>query len=98
MSARDAGEPTDACRRFWISGRVQGVYFRASARERARTLGLRGWARNLDDGRVEVVASGSAAALQEFAAWLAQGPTAARVETVASEVVEIATPADFEIR
>jgi len=46
--------------RFFISGRVQGVYFRASTREQARALGLQGSARNLDDGRVEVIASGPA--------------------------------------
>ncbi|MDR2011844.1 MAG: acylphosphatase [Rhodanobacter sp.] len=71
--------------RFLVSGRVQGVYFRASTRSRARTLGLSGHARNLPDGRVEVVASGAPQALAELEAWLHQGPPAARVDKVERE-------------
>ena len=67
---------------FLVSGRVQGVFFRASTREQALALGLRGHARNLDDGRVEVVAHGDAVALDTLARWLAHGPPAARVEAV----------------
>ena len=48
--------------RFVVSGKVQGVFFRASAREQALKLGLRGYAKNLSDGRVEVLAAGDAAA------------------------------------
>jgi acylphosphatase len=75
------------CARFFVHGRVQGVFFRASAREQALRLGLSGHARNLPDGRVEVVASGSAEALDELDAWLQHGPPAARVETVAREAL-----------
>jgi acylphosphatase len=88
----------EACRRFWVSGRVQGVYFRASAREKARALGLHGWIANLPDGRVEAVARGAADALEAFATWLAEGPPQAEVSGVASEVVEIETPPGFEVR
>ena len=69
--------------RFLVTGKVQGVFFRASTRERALALGLRGRATNLADGGVEVIAEGDAAALDALAAWLHHGPPAARVESVA---------------
>ena len=71
--------------RFVVSGRVQGVFYRASAREQALALGLSGYARNLPDGRVEVLACGSTAAIETFERWLWQGPAAARVDAVARE-------------
>lgn len=89
---------SEACRRYRVSGRVQGVFYRASAQARARELKLCGWVQNLDDGRVEAVVRGAPAALAEFAAWLAVGPPAARVSGVASEVVDVATPPGFEVR
>ena len=67
---------------FWISGRVQGVFYRASTGEKARSLKITGWARNLSDGRVEVVATGEETALSDFEKWLWQGPENARVESV----------------
>jgi acylphosphatase len=66
--------------RFIVSGKVQGVWFRASARDQAQALGLRGSARNLPDGRVDVLAVGDAAAIDALAAWLRQGPPLAHVE------------------
>ncbi len=71
--------------RFIVSGRVQGVFFRSSAREHALELGLTGHAKNLDDGRVEVLASGSIEALAALARWLQQGPPAAEVRQVFRE-------------
>ncbi|RMG55377.1 MAG: acylphosphatase [Gammaproteobacteria bacterium] len=65
-----------------VSGRVQGVFFRASTREQARELGLDGWVRNLPDGRVEVLACGPADAIDRLHAWLAEGPPLARVEAL----------------
>lgn len=59
--------------RFLVSGKVQGVFFRASTRERALDLGLSGRATNLPDGRVDVVAEGDAAALDALEAWLHEG-------------------------
>jgi acylphosphatase len=70
----------------WVSGRVQGVYYRGSAQARARELGITGYARNLSDGRVEVLACGDAALVSTFIEWLWVGPTAAHVTAV--EVVE----------
>ena len=63
-----------------VSGRVQGVWFRASTREEALLLGLRGWVRNLPDGRVEAVAEGAEPALGRLLAWCEVGPPGARVE------------------
>ncbi len=65
-----------------IRGRVQAVGFRAATRRQALALGLRGYARNLPDGRVEVVAHGAAAALQQLHAWLQHGPPSARVQEI----------------
>jgi acylphosphatase len=73
------------CARFIVSGRVQGVFYRASAREQAVSLGLAGHAKNLPDGTVEVVACGSAQALDAMERWLRQGPPAARVNAVSRE-------------
>ena len=74
-----------ACARFLVAGKVQGVFFRAATRERALRLGIAGYAKNLADGRVEVIASGSVDALTELDAWLQHGPPAARVESVKRE-------------
>lgn len=75
------------CARFIVSGKVQGVFFRASTRERALRLGITGHVRNLDDGSVEVVASGGETAVMELDAWLHHGPPAARVESVRREAL-----------
>lgn len=74
-----------AAARFRIEGRVQGVGFRAATRLQARALDLRGHARNLDDGSVEVVAEGDARALEALAQWLEDGPPAAHVVRVQRE-------------
>jgi acylphosphatase len=65
-----------------VSGRVQGVFYRASTRERAQELGCRGYARNLPDGRVEVLAVGDPTAVHALVEWLRQGPPAAHVADV----------------
>jgi acylphosphatase len=73
------------CRQFNISGRVQGVFFRASTRDVAVPLGLNGHAINLPDGRVEVRACGDDAALDQLRAWLSRGPRQAQVLDVEEE-------------
>lgn len=73
------------CRRFRITGKVQGVWFRESTRREALRLGLAGHAINLADGSVEVVAAGAEAELRALTAWLAHGPPLARVDSVESE-------------
>lgn len=69
-------------RKWLVAGRVQGVFFRESTRREAEPLGLSGHAVNLPDGRVEVVAAGEPAALDELERWLGDGPSAARVDSL----------------
>ena len=75
--------------RFFVSGRVQGVGFRASAHYRALELGLVGYARNLADGRVEAFVQGDAKDIETFARMLEVGPPVARVDDVQRVVAEI---------
>jgi len=86
-----------ACTRFVVSGRVQGVFFRASTRDEALRLGLTGHARNLPDGTVEVVACGDDAALAQLGRWLEIGPPLAQVSHVERSAAAIAVPERFRI-
>jgi acylphosphatase len=86
-----------SCIRCLISGRVQGVFFRAATRNKAVELGLQGRARNLTDGRVEVIACGPEDRLSRLQDWLWEGPTHARVVDVVCEAApEAETFAGFE--
>lgn len=82
-------------RRFLVAGKVQGVFFRASTARMAEDLGLRGYARNLPDGRVEVLAVGDATALEALAGWLRKGPPLARVAQVIAEEPAAGSYADL---
>ena len=89
----------EIAQRFLISGRVQGVFFRASTRAQAQRLGLRDWAINLPDGRVEVLAAGSKGAVEELAEWLHDGPPAAKVlgvDTRPADVAEVSGKTGFD--
>ena len=79
--------PNLIARRCFISGRVQGVFYRASARHKATELGCAGYARNLPDGRVEVLAVGEPESVQSLLDWLWRGSPAAEVKFV--EVQEL---------
>jgi acylphosphatase len=79
---------SQACRRFMVSGMVQGVWFRESARREATRLGLNGSASNLPDGRVEVIAVGSGKNIDQLSAWLQHGPAMARVDEVVEETID----------
>ena len=68
--------------RFLVRGKVQGVWFRASTRDEALRLALRGYASNLSNGDVEVLAVGDTDAIDRLAVWLQQGPPMARVDAV----------------
>ncbi len=65
-----------------IRGRVQGVYFRASAQREAKRLGLTGWVKNRSDGSVEILAEGEETSIRELYGWAQKGPSAARVDRV----------------
>lgn len=82
-------------RKWLISGRVQGVFFRQSTRHQAEPLGLAGHALNLPGGRVEVVARGSVSALDALERWLQRGPAAARVDAVERVEAPASVPAGF---
>ena len=75
--------------RFLVRGKVQGVFFRASTAQEATRLNLTGHAVNLPDGRVEVLAMGAAAAVDELELFLGAGPPAARVDQVDRETVKV---------
>jgi len=81
-----------------ITGRVQGVCYRASTRREAERLGLAGWVRNLPDGSVEAEVEGPEANLQSLIAWCHQGPPRARVDAVAVTWIAAAGAAGFRIR
>ena len=70
---------------IFVYGHVQGVFFRAFARKCAMLLNIKGWARNLHDGRVEIMAEGREHDLKEFVAKIRVGPDAASVDDVESE-------------
>ncbi|GAA0705732.1 acylphosphatase [Dyella sp. SG562] len=80
---------------FRVSGKVQGVCFRACTREQALVRGLAGYARNLPDGGVEVLACGSPVAIDALEQWLRKGPPAARVDEVARSEWNGEEPEDF---
>ncbi|MBU0909611.1 MAG: acylphosphatase [Proteobacteria bacterium] len=82
-----------------VSGRVQGVCFRAYTREAALRYGVKGWVRNLPDGSVEALVSGDADPVERMIAWLHQGPPSSRVSRVTLEEIEPDEQfAAFEIR
>lgn len=86
-----------ATRHLAIHGRVQGVGYRVAMAERARELGVCGWARNRRDGSVEAMIHGTPEALEALAAWARQGPPGARVTDVRVQAAE-GEFRDFEIR
>lgn len=83
--------------RFFVSGRVQGVFFRASTRAEALRLGLSGYARNLADGRVEVFAQGDPEALDVLDSWLRVGPPLARVADLRREAARVGDCSGFSV-
>ena len=83
------------CRKYRVEGRVQGVWFRESTRQEAEKLGITGYAINLADGSVEVLACGDPEVLDRLAAWLQQGPPMARVTSVSESSHEGDCPGRF---
>lgn len=95
-------EPTDETDRVrahvFVSGRVQGVFYRASTRDKARELGVDGWVRNLSDGRVEAVFEGSRQDVDRMVEWCETGSRAANVEAVEAKIESSNGEDGFEIR
>ncbi|HLB30209.1 MAG TPA: acylphosphatase [Gammaproteobacteria bacterium] len=83
---------------FLVTGRVQGVNFRAATRDRALASGVTGWVRNRPDGAVEGNATAAKEVLDEFIAWLRHGPRVAFVEDLRIEAIETKVFSGFEIR
>ena len=75
--------------RLTITGKVQGVFYRATAKDVADLTGVKGWVKNLPDKNVEVTATASEEALQKFIKWCKQGPPKARVDEVIVEELEL---------
>ena len=84
------------CQRYFISGRVQGVFFRASTEEVANKIGVKGWVRNTFDGKVEIVACGEPSQLEALESWLKIGPEYAEVKNVVVEETDFETFIHFE--
>lgn len=83
--------------RLTIKGKVQGVFYRASAREAADESGVKGWVKNNDDGTVQALASGTAEQLEKFTTWCKKGPKRAVVAEVQVEQLEYQSFPDFRI-
>ncbi len=79
---------TTIARKYRVTGRVQGVFFRATTQQRARELGITGYAKNMVDGSVEVLAQGTAAQLEALESFLREGPRMARVDSLTQESVQ----------
>jgi acylphosphatase len=83
--------------RGYVTGRVQGVFFRAETQKQARLLGLKGWVRNLIDGRVEFLVCGKTSATEAMQRWLTDGPRLARVDNLFIEQIAPVDCQDFQI-
>jgi acylphosphatase len=81
-----------------ISGKVQGVFFRANTQKKAKALQINGWVKNLASGHVEVYGSGAPQAIAEFREWLKHGPKKANVTTLQDLVSPYEEFKDFSIR
>jgi acylphosphatase len=84
--------------RVRVRGRVQGVFFRADARERAESLGIAGWIRNAEDGSVEAAFEGDEERVQSMVEWCRRGPAGARVDEVEVEPQEPTGETGFDVR
>jgi acylphosphatase len=92
VSAAASGPGAVVRVRAVVAGRVQGVWFRESCRREAERMGVTGWVRNLGDGRVEIDAQGSRAAVDALVAWAHEGPRLATVESVTVDLLPVEAP------
>lgn len=84
--------------RIRVTGKVQGVFFRASTKSKAEILGLKGWVRNEEDGSVLIEVEGKNAHVEEFKSWCETGPDFARVSEIDSEIISDQGFTEFDIR
>ncbi|MEO9802922.1 MAG: acylphosphatase [Reichenbachiella sp.] len=80
-----------------VCGRVQGVFYRASTCDKASSLGLRGWVKNLPSGDVQIEAFGEESAVQELIAWCKHGPPMASVTSIKVEEIAFREEAPFRV-
>ena len=92
---KEEQSPVSECRLFRVEGKVQGVWFRDSTRREAEPLGITGYAKNMADGSVQVLACGAPGSLDRLAEWLEQGPPMARVDQVGWIVTSRKCPESF---
>ncbi len=85
------------CKHFYVTGKVQGVWFRANTQKEAIKLGVTGWVKNLPDGRVEVMVCGTGEQVSQMEAWLLHGPERACVQDLQAEETSCQQFAKFEI-
>jgi len=83
--------------RLTIKGKVQGVFYRATAKDVADLIGIKGWVRNLPDNNVEIIATASEETLQKFINWCKQGPQKAKVEDIIIEELELQEFNNFKV-
>ena len=82
----------------FVTGKVQGVFFRASTREKAQDCGVDGWVQNLDDGRVEAVFAGPTSAVETMIEWCHTGPPAASAQNVDVQYTAVESESGFRIK
>lgn len=80
-----------------VSGRVQGVFYRASTMEKAQSLGLRGWVKNMPNGDVQIEAFGEASVVNKLVSWCAEGPPMANVTNVRTEDIPFREEPSFRV-
>ncbi len=88
---------TMVCKRALVDGKVQGVWFRGSTREQALALGITGYAKNLPDGRVEVMMCGGEGDIETLSVWLKKGPPLAVVKSLEISALEPQQFQSFEV-
>lgn len=98
MSEKETKTPEHITRRLLIHGKVQGVWYRASAQTEALKLKLSGWVRNLHTGDVEALVSGPEDAVEAFIDWARQGPPAANVLRIEVSAADAPEPGLFSLR
>lgn len=86
------------CRHCYVSGKVQGVFYRQNTKQQAKNLNLTGWVKNLTDGRVELVVCGDEENVNKLLAWLPEGPPSAKVDDIVTDELEYQEYTGFKVK